>query len=315
MNELLLYKCETPLHMGSGTEMGLVDMPVQREKHTGFPKMESSGIKGIFRCDFGNKTENREYTNIFFGPDKDNNDAYTGSLKFTDAKILFFPVKSAKGIFGWITCPFVIDRFNRDLEIMNIDSKNKFTKIELKDVMPSGNTAYIISNDSNLIISRNSERYIWLEEFGYKVTELPENSKQPIFKLLKYIKDNYIFDKLKKDIVVVSNEVFDYFVNMSTEVNTRIRIGSDGVVDSEDGALFTEEYIPVGSIMYGFLDTQIRISEEKVKDIVGKNYSGKIDKISEVFEEYLKNVKILHFGGNEALGKGIVSLYKLGCEE
>jgi len=31
--------CETPLHAGSGSDLGIVDMPIQRERHTDFPKI------------------------------------------------------------------------------------------------------------------------------------------------------------------------------------------------------------------------------------------------------------------------------------
>ncbi len=49
MRFLVFYRNETPLHMGTGTELGVVDLPIQREKHTGFPKGEASSIKGTFR--------------------------------------------------------------------------------------------------------------------------------------------------------------------------------------------------------------------------------------------------------------------------
>ncbi len=31
---------ETPIHPGSGSELGIVDLPIQRERHTNFPKIE-----------------------------------------------------------------------------------------------------------------------------------------------------------------------------------------------------------------------------------------------------------------------------------
>ena len=49
MKKLLFYQNQTPLHMGTGTEIGFVDLPIQREKTTGFPKGEVSGIKEAFR--------------------------------------------------------------------------------------------------------------------------------------------------------------------------------------------------------------------------------------------------------------------------
>ena len=40
---------ETPLHAGSGSDLGIVDLPIQREKHTDYPKIEASGLKGSIR--------------------------------------------------------------------------------------------------------------------------------------------------------------------------------------------------------------------------------------------------------------------------
>ncbi|HRI29847.1 MAG TPA: hypothetical protein PK715_17435, partial [Chitinophagales bacterium] len=30
--------CETPLHAGTGDDLGFVNLPIQRERHTDFPK-------------------------------------------------------------------------------------------------------------------------------------------------------------------------------------------------------------------------------------------------------------------------------------
>jgi len=49
MANLFIYKCETPLHVGSGSEQSFINMPIQREIHTAFPKIEASGIKGGYR--------------------------------------------------------------------------------------------------------------------------------------------------------------------------------------------------------------------------------------------------------------------------
>ena len=45
---VFLY-CLTSLHAGSGSSLGVVDLPIQRERHTSFPKIESSSLKGAFR--------------------------------------------------------------------------------------------------------------------------------------------------------------------------------------------------------------------------------------------------------------------------
>lgn len=47
----------TPLHAGTGQELGVVDLPIQRERHTGFPKIEASGLKGSIREVFEENVE------------------------------------------------------------------------------------------------------------------------------------------------------------------------------------------------------------------------------------------------------------------
>ena len=53
----LFFMCETPLHAGSGSDLGIVDLPIQRERHTNFPKVESSSLKGALREGFENGKE------------------------------------------------------------------------------------------------------------------------------------------------------------------------------------------------------------------------------------------------------------------
>ena len=47
---LYLY-VETPLHAGSGSSVGVVDLPIQRERVTGYPVVQASGLKGKLRSE------------------------------------------------------------------------------------------------------------------------------------------------------------------------------------------------------------------------------------------------------------------------
>jgi CRISPR-associated protein Cmr4 len=145
---------ETPLHAGSGADLGIVDMPIQRERHTSFPKIEASELKGCIREAFeelktgDNKVKSDklkgefsdleekweiekdgkerikfdESISLAFGPEK--GDEHAGALGFTDARLLLFPVKSMKGVFAWITCPMVLERFKEDSGLCGIECKN-----------------------------------------------------------------------------------------------------------------------------------------------------------------------------------------------
>ena len=48
-NSKILYLfTRTPLHVGAGASVGAIDQPVIRERHTGFPIIPASSLKGTF---------------------------------------------------------------------------------------------------------------------------------------------------------------------------------------------------------------------------------------------------------------------------
>jgi CRISPR-associated protein Cmr4 len=297
---------ETPLHAGSGTELGVVDMPIQRERHTRFPKIEASGLKGCIREAFENETgeitvgskkvdsSNREDTiSLAFGPEK--GDDHAGALGFTDARVLLFPVKSMKGVFAWITCPKVLDMFKHNLALA-----------EIKDIpdMPKEKTA---PKDCQLFIKDNK---IVLEEYTFEVTkDNNENGACSKFadwlseKVIPQVDDcNYWQEKIEKDFVVLPDDDFRDFVNLSTEVITRTKIDNEtGTV--QPGALFTEEYLPSETILYSLaLATPIFNNQKGV-------FSKTDDKNEEylVMEYFTKGLpEVIQIGGNATIGKGIV---------
>jgi len=220
-------KVITPLHVGSGSDLGVVDMPIQRESHTGFPKIEASSLKGSIRSEFVSKNGEEEAETIFGTGDKG------GDLGFSDARILFFPVKSVNGVFAYITCPMVLKRLEEDLKL---NDKN----LKLKNI-PTVNDDICITFKNNINTINNKE-HIVIEEYSFQV------SKNKL--------DDSLFDNIPKieidktRLVIISDNNFIHFVKNSTEVITRIRIGENGVVDKKSGALFTEEYLPAETVMY-----------------------------------------------------------------
>jgi len=141
----LFLICETPLHAGSGDSLGVVDLPIQRERHTGFPKIEASSLKGALRESFEVKIEDRKNKNLFsdvyslFGPEDDDAklNPRSGSLAFTDARLLFFPVKSVKGVYAYVTCPLILEKFIKELfHAMHKESIHHQTEVMLQ---PDGN--------------------------------------------------------------------------------------------------------------------------------------------------------------------------------
>ena len=298
---ILLLKVETPLHAGSGDSLGIVDMPIQREKHTGFPKIEASSLKGSMREHFerkkGEKINDKEITNAkiyaAFGTDGEGNseNSQAGALGFTDARLLLFPVKSMKGVFAWITCPAIINKFNEELKLAGI---KKLFDISKGNLTASGSNLYL--NNKNII----------LEEYTFEVNEKPkeENKVNELGEWLSqnlYNDESYIANKLKTDIVVLDDDDFKDFVNLSTEVITRTRIDNEtGTV--ADGALFTEEYLPAESIMYSLVLTAPEFTKENNKIFT------KEEDLKDFFKDFIFENPVMQIGGNATLGKGISRL-------
>ncbi|WP_434565326.1 type III-B CRISPR module RAMP protein Cmr4 [Thermoanaerobacterium thermosaccharolyticum] len=292
----LFLFCQSPLHAGTGNDLGIVDSPIQRERHTGFPKIEASSLKGSIRSLFEEVESDKMTLYLTFGPENSESQ-YSSSLGFSDSRILLFPVKSMKGVYGWITCPKVLDRFKNDLNLCGIN-----------DIPAIPNEDTIIENNCDLMIKGKSDkRVVVIEEYTIDVKENVDTEKF-INWLVDVILPNcddftYIKNKMKRDIVILSDDEFTEFVNMSTEVITRTRINNDtGTVDS--GALFTEEYLPSETVLYSLIFASPIFNSDK-KQFKEDENKRDYDKILEYFINKLP--KTIQVGGNSTLGKGIVT--------
>ena len=313
--KVLFLTTETPLHAGSGSDLGIVDLPIQRERHTDFPKIEASGLKGSIREYFENQAkesdaqqateehlgfapnDTKEMTvnkaiHRIYGYDKKaageyekeafkNHEEFAGALAFTDARLLLFPVKSMKGVFAWITCPQILERFRKEMDQSGM---------ELQFELPGALTT---TQNSELFATNNS---IVLEEYTYKVQEDQSATDLAQWVANNVVTEPYWQEKLKKSMVVLPNDDFRDFVNFSSEVITRTKI-SNATGTVEPGALFTEEYLPEDTLMY----TQVMASDEFWEDETKYKAHDII-----TWMEALLNDKVMQIGGNATLGKGMV---------
>ncbi|HEU24506.1 type III-B CRISPR module RAMP protein Cmr4 [Athalassotoga sp.] len=279
--ELFHIYAETPVHAGSGSDIGIVDLPIQRERYTDHPVIWSSSLKGSIR-DYSRKNNVKDQ-NFLFGPEDVSKpeDAEAGHLAFSDAKILAFPVRSVKMPFIWITCPMVISKYNQAVSMTNAKAVLPFK--------PDFKAEALVSSEACM---ENGE--VFVEEFSLKST------KDEIVKLFaEYIAKNAIpqdqvYDYLRQHIqnalVLVKDDLFTFFVKNLTEVNPRIRIDpKTGVV--ENGALWYEEDLPEDTIMYFTVSYD---ENDKCKNFVD-NFDGKRFSV----------------GGNKTIGKGIFTARRL----
>ena len=256
--EHYLLKVLTPLHIGAGQGLGHVDLPIVREAHTNFPYIPGTSLKGALRNleinqvarargEKPSQVEERLTKNKFDQKEEDilrlakifgvagegaeeGKEVGAGKVLFSDAFIVLFPVKSAKGIFSLTTCPYVINRF---FELLGIDQR-------VKDV-PEGKVKVLNTNGHKNLIKDNNKHKLLLEEFVFEAEESEE--------LKKFVELVGVFvgEENKQRIVCVNDTDFKDFVSNYTEVQTHIKIDlNTGTV--KEGALWTEEYVPAESV-------------------------------------------------------------------
>jgi len=67
-NSRILYLfTRTPLHVGAGSSVGAIDQPIQRERHTGFPTIPGSSLKGVLRDTAARDDEFKAHVDAIFG--------------------------------------------------------------------------------------------------------------------------------------------------------------------------------------------------------------------------------------------------------
>lgn len=214
----------TPVSVGAGSSVGAIDLPVMRERHTRIPIIPGSSVKGVLR-DLWNKNEN-EQKNIF-GDEKAKS---AGKIMIGEARVLAFPVRSARGMFTWVTSPLALERFSRDsgitLDIPSLADMECIASPEL-------------CNDNKAVF----EEYCFERKAG-----LPAD----LVEAFKVLSADTVWQSVDKRLAVISDEMFSYFVENTCEVPARICIDdTTGIV--KKGALFYQEQVPSETMFYNVL--------------------------------------------------------------
>ncbi len=284
-SKLMFIHALTPLHVGTGSALGAVDLPVARERHTQWPLIPGSAVKGVLRAHcFEGKDEDPNCVQIFGGrPPKEGDGEkerekhlVSGDLVVTDARILAFPVRSLRGVFALVTCPAVLERLARDLKAAGVASEPP--KFEI----PGGDAGdkHIHCADPKLIAIQNK---VILENLDFDVQ--PRDAKA----LAEWIATTFGVDQdLTRRIAVISDNQFTHFTRYATEVMARIALDYK-TKTVKKGALFNEEALPTETMFYNVLrgsDATFSTLKSKLKD----------------------GDATLQFGGDETIGRGICAV-------
>lgn len=286
----------SPVHLGAGSAVGVIDNPIQRERHTGHPCFAGSGIKGAVRHGFealakGTSQDRplKELITVLFGPDADSSELHAGAVSFGDAQLVALPIRSLKGGYVYATCPQAISRARRLLGLIGVAAN-------WPDLPDIGEGQCLIANPALL-----SGDKLHLEAFEYTARvspNLPRLSEDLATRALP--DDNgYAFfrDKLKTDLAVLSDTDFAYFAENAMLVEPHVRI-DEKTGTAKDGGLFYTENLPPESLLVApMLASQTRTGrKDDWEDAVSV-----MAKIKNVIDG-----KLLQIGGDATTGRGLV---------
>jgi CRISPR-associated protein Cmr4 len=279
----------SPVHAGSGSSMGVVDLPIQRERHTNWPHIQASGVKGAMRhhfeqfkfniTDFDQQNQLDQITEKIFGTDQYGDEGtLPGAIAVSDAKLAAFPIRSSKSPFVWITCPAVLKRM-----VMDLTLTGRHPDPDMTFPIPEQGEAIVIAGRTAM----KPGNELLLEDYQVVVSETeftPPDALVPFFKMA---------DRL----LLVSDDVFNYGVSHCTEIRTQIKI-DDKTGTTVDGSLRYEEVLPADSLMYVVL-------------FYGPTRDADTTIPAEMLVKYLKEDVIkshIQIGGDETLGYGLFQI-------
>ena len=287
----------SPVHMGAGTTTGIADNPIQRERHTGHPCFAGSGIKGAVRHGFEVIGGDKELINTLFGPESASNELHAGAVSFGDGQLVAFPIRSLREGFVYATCPQALARTQRLMKIAC--AQVDWTIPQVQEGRCFLSNAKLLSNNKKL----------HLEAFEYEAdeisAELGKLAEELAAKAIPDAKDFGFFrDKLKSDLVVLSDTDFSYFAENATVVESHVRIDDVTGAASDGGLFYTENLPPESLLIAPLMASQTRTGNEK-----GRMEAG--DVMAKITN--LLNNKLLQIGGDATTGRGLVVARVLGC--
>lgn len=282
----------SPVHVGAGQAVGLIDNPIQRERHTGHPCFAGSGIKGAVRHGFEALGGDKGLIDALFGPEAGADDLHAGAVSFGDAQLVALPVRSLKGGYVYATCPQAIARAQRLLGLLG--TRPDWPALAVEEGHCFIANPALLSGDK-----------LHLEAFEYLARvsqDLPRVSQDLAAKALPAdVAYAFFRDKLKTDLVVLSDTDFAYFAQNAMLVEPHVRINSETGTADDRGLFYTENLPPESLLLAPMLASQTRTGKKKEERADWEDAMGVLLKIKNVIDG-----RLLQIGGDATTGRGLV---------
>jgi len=296
---ILVYSI-TPVHVGAGRSAGVVDLPIQRDA-LGYPVIFSSSFKGALKAFCGGDSitndgridcSKAKLCCCAFGSEPLGSDKETGILTLTDLIPFAVPVPAGDDVYLYLTSPYLLRKI-KDLLEAEISKTQDNTKKEELSAFHNSISTILNTLKGNSEKNQQDMKEIFI---GDKVRKI-EIKDEKTLELLKGL--GTLASDIKDKLVVKESGDDRYLFDKATLKISRNRIVLSTKTVKE-GALWTEEYLPEGTIFVGGYFTSNRRN----------SYCGSTEKVVDELkrERFSNGTFYLNLGGKESIGKGLVKI-------
>jgi CRISPR-associated protein Cmr4 len=314
---VLFWYAETPTHVGSGSSLGPVDLPVQRERVTGLPTLPSSGLRGALReqVERQDREGAEDRASAWFGTQEG-----AGGVHLDDARLLLFPVRALRTGWVWLTSPMLLERLRRALAV---DQQPVWVPADAvppakKGASPPAVPAVPAITAPGRALRAEGAGAVLIEDQRFEFTADPlvkawaEWLRQAFPAQAGY---DPFRARLPGQLLVVHDADLAQFARGSTEVVTRVRIDADTHTVAS-GALWTEELVPAETLYWstGIASRHVRKERPKAEDaadgLAGGEREVAVDaaKVRGGLKAFLAGLPTVRIGGDQGIGRGRMGL-------
>ena len=256
------------IHSGTGQSAGVIDLPIAREKATGWPVIPATSVKGVVK-DALTGEQSDDWIAKAFGRVDD-----SGALCFGDQRILCLPVRSFFGTFAYVTCSLALRRLARDSKALGLASP------ETGQGIPAVGEGQVLVAPSSMLAH---EGKVYLEDL-----DLAARVDDAAGTIAKELGELLGLDDFAARFAIAPDDVFDFLSETATEVAARVRL-EEATKTVSSGGLWYEEAVPAEAIFAGPLllsDSAARAGGESMLAV-------------------LDGERLLQIGGKASVGRGL----------
>ena len=227
------------LHCGTGQSAGVVDLPIARARATKLPIVPGSSLRGVLRQQVAGASP--EDAEILFGPKTigGDRDSFAGALSIGDAHLLSLPVRCLAGIVSYVTAPFILRRYARDLARAG-------AALPAAPNDPAAGEAKVTSRSANIV-----EGKLVLEDLDLTAREDAALNKWATrIAQAAHPGDAESQGDFVARFALLPDSIMDFLAETATDIRARIALDPDtGAV--RPGALWYEENLPAEAVLWG----------------------------------------------------------------